>query len=119
MAVRDIVRHQARGRGAVGALGSGMRGLWHVLRDLFHVSGSARTLYLEDRYVKPHLRAKGIGFALLKPLVRIADRTRLRQVGVGSARLEPASHPFYKRLGAVPMNEWTKYRLTGEARKSL
>jgi GNAT superfamily N-acetyltransferase len=76
-------------------------------------------LYLEDLYVKPDLRGKGIGFALLKHLAIIAT-------GRGCGRLEwgvlDSNQPaiqFYKKLGAVPMEEWTKYRLTGEALKSL
>src|SRR5271165_5700031 len=76
-------------------------------------------LYLEDLYVKPHLRGKGIGLALLKHLAGIATER-------GCGRLEwevldwnqPAIR-FYKKLGAVPMDEWTRYRLTGEAFKTL
>lgn len=76
-------------------------------------------LYLEDLYVKPHLRGKGIGLALLKCLARVAAER-------GCGRLEwevldwnqPAIQ-FYKKLGAAPLDEWTRYRLTGEALKSL
>jgi GNAT superfamily N-acetyltransferase len=76
-------------------------------------------LYLEDLYVKPHLRGNGIGAALLKHLARIAmDR--------GCGRLEwevldwnQPSIEFYEKLGAVQVQEWTKYRLTGEALKTL
>lgn len=76
-------------------------------------------LYLEDLYVKPHLRGTGIGLALLKHLARVAAER-------GCGRLEwevldwnqPAIQ-FYKKLGAAPLDEWTKYRLTGEALKSL
>ena len=76
-------------------------------------------IYLEDLYVKPHLRGKGIGLALLKHLAGIAT-------GRGRGRLEwgvldwnqPAIR-FYTKLGAVPLDDWTKYRLTGEALRSL
>jgi GNAT superfamily N-acetyltransferase len=76
-------------------------------------------IFLEDLYVKPHLRGKGIGLALLKRLAGIAAER-------GCGRLEwevldwnQPSIQFYKKLGAVPMDDWTKYRLTGEALKSL
>ena len=76
-------------------------------------------LYLEDLYVKPHLRGHGIGLALLQHLAGIA-------VERGCGRLEwevlnwnrPAID-FYEKLGAAPLDEWTKYRLEGEALRSV
>ncbi|MGH9558565.1 MAG: GNAT family N-acetyltransferase [Bryobacteraceae bacterium] len=75
-------------------------------------------LYLEDVFVKPHLRGKGIGLTLLKRVAAIAAAR-------GCGRLEwevldwnqPAIE-FYKKLGAVPL-EWTKYRLTEDGIKKL
>ena len=72
-------------------------------------------VYLEDLFVLPEERGKGYGKALLKELARIA-------VERGCGRLEWAcldwnrpSIDFYtKRMHAVPMDEWTVYRLTGE-----
>ena len=71
-------------------------------------------IYLEDLFVLPEERGQGYGKALLKELARIA-------VERGCGRLEWAcldwnqpSIDFYtKRMGAVPMGEWTTYRLTG------
>ncbi|GMV84554.1 MAG: N-acetyltransferase [Dehalococcoidia bacterium] len=72
-------------------------------------------IYLEDLFVRPQYRGEGYGKALLAALARLA-RER------GCARLEwavldwnaPAIR-FYRALGAVPLDEWTTYRLTGEA----
>ena len=76
-------------------------------------------IYLEDLYVKPHARGKGAGFALFIELARIA-------VARGSGRVEwsvldwnEPSIGFYKKLGAVAMDEWTTYRLSGDPLKSL
>lgn len=76
-------------------------------------------IYLEDLYVKPAWRGKGIGRALLS---RVAAIARERDCG----RLEwevldwnEPSIAFYRSLGAVPMDEWTKYRVTGEALEKL
>jgi GNAT superfamily N-acetyltransferase len=76
-------------------------------------------LYLEDLYVKPHLRSKGIGLALLKRLARIATERGCARLEWGVLDWNQPAIQFYKKLGAVPMDEWTKYRLTGEALKSL
>jgi GNAT superfamily N-acetyltransferase len=74
-----------------------------------------RGLYLEDLFVRPEMRGRGIGQALLRELARIAtDR--------GCARMEWAvldwntpAIDFYGSLGAVPMDEWTIFRLTAPA----
>jgi GNAT superfamily N-acetyltransferase len=72
-------------------------------------------IFLEDLYVKPEWRGKGIGTALLRRVAAIA-------VERGCGRFEwevldwnTPSIGFYKSLGAVPMDEWTKYGVTGEA----
>lgn len=76
-------------------------------------------LYLEDLFVLPEYRKKGYGKAILKRLAQIA-------VERGCGRLEWAcldwnrpSIDFYFSLGAVPMEEWTTYRVTGETLQKL
>jgi GNAT superfamily N-acetyltransferase len=76
-------------------------------------------IYLEDLFVEPEHRGKGIGKALLIRLAKIA-------VERGYGRLEWAvldwntpSIEFYRSLGAVALDEWTAYRLTGESLESL
>lgn len=76
-------------------------------------------IYLEDLYVRPAARGAGLGKALLTELARLA-------VERGCGRLEwsvldwnePAIG-FYQSLGARPQDEWTVYRLTGDALKDL
>jgi GNAT superfamily N-acetyltransferase len=72
-------------------------------------------IYLEDLYVRPEHRGGGHGRALLTELARIC-------VERGYGRLEWAvldwnepSIGFYKALGAIPMDEWTVFRLAGDA----
>jgi GNAT superfamily N-acetyltransferase len=76
-------------------------------------------VYLEDLFVREEARGRGVGKALLVRLAQIA-------VERGCGRLEWAvldwNEPaigFYKRLGAVAQDEWTVYRLTGDALESL
>jgi GNAT superfamily N-acetyltransferase len=76
-------------------------------------------IYLEDLYVTPSLRGRGVGLALLATVAR-------RAVERGCGRLEwsvldwnePALG-FYRKLGAQPMAEWTVQRLTGDALSAL
>jgi GNAT superfamily N-acetyltransferase len=75
-------------------------------------------LYLEDLFVKPEMRGKGYGRALLVELAKIArDRECGRMEWAVLNWNEPAIK-FYRTLGAKPMDEWTVFRLTsGEIAK--
>ncbi len=76
-------------------------------------------LYLEDLFVKPHARGKGLGIALLKELAKIAVARGYGRVEWAVLDWNEPSIGFYKKLGATPLEEWTTYRLTGEALWSL
>lgn len=72
-------------------------------------------IYLEDLFVKPEYRGRGYGKGLIRELARIT-------VERGCGRLEwccldwnKPSIDFYLSLGARPMDEWTTYRLSGDA----
>jgi GNAT superfamily N-acetyltransferase len=78
-----------------------------------------RGLYLEDLYVKPHWRGHGIGLALLRRLAGIATERGCGRVEWEVLDWNQPSIEFYKKLGAVPRDQWTKYRLTGEALEKL
>jgi GNAT superfamily N-acetyltransferase len=72
-------------------------------------------LYLEDVFVKPHLRRKGIGLALLKKLAAIARERDYGRMEWSVLDWNQPAIDFYKKLGAVPLDDWTMFRLTGEA----
>ncbi len=76
-------------------------------------------IYLEDLFVEPEARGSGLGKALLARLAQLAMER-------GCARLEWAvldwnepSIAFYKALGAKPMDEWTVFRMDGDALTAL
>lgn len=76
-------------------------------------------LYLEDLFVLPEKRGKGYGKALLKYLAKTAlERGCGRMEWVCLDWNEPSIN-FYKSIGAVPMDEWTIYRLTENAMKAF
>ncbi|MBD0674956.1 GNAT family N-acetyltransferase [Kitasatospora sp. NPDC091335] len=72
-------------------------------------------IYLEDLYVRPESRGGGHGKALLLELARIAVERGYSRVEWSVLDWNQPSIDFYKSIGAVPMNEWTVYRLTDEA----
>ena len=72
-------------------------------------------LYLEDVFVKPHLRRKGIGMALLKRLAAIARERDYGRMEWSVLDWNQPAINFYKKLGAVPLDEWTTFRLTAES----
>jgi GNAT superfamily N-acetyltransferase len=76
-------------------------------------------IYLEDLFVKPDLRGKGVGLALLKRLARLAVERGCGRVEWSVLNWNEPSIQFYTSLGAKPMDEWTGYRLTGEALQKL
>jgi GNAT superfamily N-acetyltransferase len=76
-------------------------------------------LYLEDLFVKPHARGKGIGKALLARLAKIAIERDCGRVDWSVLNWNEPSIRFYEALGAVPLSDWTTYRLTGESLAKL
>ena len=76
-------------------------------------------LYLEDLFVKPHARGKGIGKALLARLAKIAIERKCGRVEWSVLNWNEPSIRFYEALGAVALSNWTTYRLTGESLAQL
>ncbi len=76
-------------------------------------------LYLEDLFVKPHARGKGIGKALLARLAQTAVERDCGRVDWSVLNWNQPSIQFYEMLGAVALSDWTTYRLTGEPLKKL
>ena len=72
-------------------------------------------VYLEDLFVLPEERGKGYGKALLKELARITGSRGCGRLEWACLDWNKPSIDFYtKKMHAVPMDEWTVYRLTGE-----
>lgn len=76
-------------------------------------------MYLEDLFVKPNARGNGLGLALLTELARLAVERGCGRVEWSVLDWNEPSIGFYKKLGAVPMDEWTIFRLTGDALEAL
>lgn len=71
-------------------------------------------IYLEDLLVLPEHRGHGYGKALLKRLAAITVERGCGRLEWSCLDWNAPSIAFYKFMGAVPMDEWTVYRLTGE-----
>lgn len=71
-------------------------------------------MYLEDFYVKPEYRGKGIGKAIFMEVARIALERGCGRMEWSCLNWNQPSIDFYLSMGAEPMKEWTVYRLTHE-----
>lgn len=76
-------------------------------------------IYLEDLYVEEACRGLGCGKALLTELARIAVRRGCGRLEWSCLDWNTPSIGFYRSLGAVPMEGWSVYRLTGDALDQL
>lgn len=76
-------------------------------------------IYLEDLYVIPEMRGKGIGKIILAFLAKLTLERNCGRLEWWCLDWNEPSVNFYKAMGAVPMDEWTVYRLTGQALEDL
>jgi GNAT superfamily N-acetyltransferase len=76
-------------------------------------------IYLEDLYVKPEHRGKGIGKALFIHVARLASERGCGRMEWSALNWNKPAINFYEAHGAEPLNEWTMFRLTGDMLECL
>jgi GNAT superfamily N-acetyltransferase len=76
-------------------------------------------IYLEDLYIKPEFRGKGLGKALLQHLARICSERGYGRFQWWVLDWNSPAIEFYHSIGAVPMSEWTVFRVSGEPLRKL
>ncbi len=76
-------------------------------------------MYLEDLYVVPKFRRHGLGTLFLKRLAQIAVERNYGRIEWSVLDWNELAIGFYTKLGAVPMDEWTVYRMKGAAIREL
>jgi len=76
-------------------------------------------LYLEDLYVRPAYRGRGFGHRFLSYLARLAVKRRCGRFEWSVLDWNELAIKSYRRAGAVPMDDWTVFRLTGDALEAL
>lgn len=76
-------------------------------------------LYLEDLYVKPQFRGRGIGKTLFRELAKIAKHRHCGRMEWAVLDWNRPAISFYERLGARSVDEWTIFRMTDEQFDSL
>ena len=76
-------------------------------------------LYVEDIYVRPEFRRRGIGLSLFQYLAAIAVQRDCGRMEWSVLNWNTPAIEFYRSLGATPMDEWTVQRLTGEVLQHL
>jgi GNAT superfamily N-acetyltransferase len=78
-----------------------------------------RGIYLEDLFVAPGSRGRGIGRALLTHLARVAIARGCERIEWAVLNWNEPAIRFYEGLGAEPINDWTIYRLSGDALRAV
>ena len=76
-------------------------------------------VYLEDLFVNPEFRGKGVGRALLQYLAKVAVDRNCGRLEWSVLDWNSPAIGFYKSLGAEPLEDWTIFRLKGEALSRL
>ena len=76
-------------------------------------------IHLEDLYVTPGLRGRGVGRAMLAYLARLAKERGCGRLEWSVLDWNEPAIKLYKSIGAIPMDDWTTYRVTGEALEGL
>jgi GNAT superfamily N-acetyltransferase len=76
-------------------------------------------IYLEDLFVEPTHRGQGIGKALLIEIAKIAKDRNCGRLEWAVLDWNAPAIDFYRRLGAIPLDDWTMFRITGEALDNL
>ena len=76
-------------------------------------------IYLEDLFVKPEARGKGIGQKMLGYLANLAKERKCGRLEWWVLDWNETAINFYKKIGAKPMDEWTVFRVTGDALENL
>ena len=71
-------------------------------------------IYIEDLFVKPEFRGKGLGKQLLSYLAKLVKERNYGRLEWACLNWNEPSIKFYKSQGAKPMDEWTVYRVSGE-----
>jgi GNAT superfamily N-acetyltransferase len=74
-----------------------------------------RGIYLEDLFVRPAARRHGVGFALLRAVAKIAMDRDCGRVDWSVLNWNELAIDFYKQIGAKAMDDWTSFRLSGDA----
>ena len=75
--------------------------------------------YLEDIYIKKEYRGMGLGKEIFKVISKIAHENGCKRMEWSCLNWNTPSIKFYKSLVAIPMDEWTVYRLTEDNIKSI
>lgn len=78
-----------------------------------------RGLYVEDVFVMPEARGKGIGRAMFRHVAKLAVERNCARLEWSVLDWNQPAIDFYRGLGAEPLDEWTRYRLSGAALDAL
>lgn len=101
--------------GFAGDMPAGFAVYFHNFSTFLGIKG----LWLEDLYVRPEMRRRGYGRALLLHVARVARKRGCGRFEWAALDWNEPAIRFYKSLGAVALDDWTIFRVTGPALEKL
>ncbi|MDR0629168.1 MAG: GNAT family N-acetyltransferase [Treponema sp.] len=116
--LRQYLFEEKKGEGIIGeyaGVPAGFALFFHTFSTFLGKPG----IYIEDLFVKPELRGRGMGKTLLSFIAGLAVERNCGRVEWACLNWNEPAIGFYLSQGALPLKEWTAYRITGEAITSL
>jgi GNAT superfamily N-acetyltransferase len=86
-----------------------------IFYQTFSGSLGKRGIYIEDVYIKEPYRKKGYGTLFFKEVAKIAKARKCGRLDWSVFNWNEHAIRFYQKIGGIPMNDWTVYRLTEKA----
>lgn len=113
--LQEVLFHDSKGPEALIAEEDGFPIGYLIFYQTYSGSLGKRGIYIEDVYIKEPYRQKGYGTLFFKEVAKIAKARKCGRLDWSVFNWNENAIRFYQKIGGIPMNDWTVYRLTEKA----